>query len=101
MGGGGSWVGVGAQKRGGGVGAIVGGGGRSTVGGLQNSKNLSSHHKYKSAKQFELKQNWKALRALNGRRALSFYPIFEVEMSIGSDEKLFKRKIALKKDRQD
>ena len=43
---------------GGGVVAIVGGGGGgSTVGLSSTSKNRPSHHKYKSPKQFELKQS--------------------------------------------
>ena len=43
------------QQRGGGMGAIVGGG--STVGVSSTSKNRPSHHKFKSPKQFELKQS--------------------------------------------
>ena len=50
-----------------------------------------------SPKQFELKQSWKVLRALNARRALPVYPVFEDEKSKASDEKSVKRKIALKK----
>ena len=52
-------------------GAIVGGGGGSA------SKSHPSHHKYKSPKEFELKQSRKALRALNARWALPVYPVFE------------------------
>ena len=58
------------------------------------SKNRSSHHHYKSLKQFELKQSWKNLRALKARRALPVYPIFEAEKSKASDKKSVKRKIA-------
>ena len=52
--------GVGNSRAGGatvrwGLGAIVGGG--STVGVCSTSKNRPSHHKYKSQKQFELKQS--------------------------------------------
>ena len=83
----------GGQPRGGGVGAIEGGG--STVGeGSSTSMNRSSHSNYKSPKQFELKQSWKALRALNARWALPVYPVFEDEKSKASDEKSVKRKIA-------
>ena len=92
--------GLGGQQRGGEMGAKVGG---STVGVSSTSKNRPSHHKYqyKSPKEFELKQSWKSLGALNARWALPVYPVFEDEKSTASDEKLVKRKIALKKDRQD
>ena len=77
-----------------GLGEIVAGVG-SKVGGMSSTtKNRSSHHKYKSPKQFELKQSWKALRALNARWALPVYPVFEVEKSKASDKKSVKRKIA-------
>ena len=79
-----------------GVGAIVGG---STVGLSSTSKNRPSHHKYKSQKQFELKQSWKALRALNARWALPVYPIFEDEKSNVSEEISVEWKIT--KTRQD
>ena len=55
----------------------------------------------KTPRQFELKQTGKALGAHNARWALPVYPVFEDEKSKASDEKLVKRKIALKKDRQD
>ena len=58
------------------------------------SLNFPSQHKYKSPKQFELKQRRKALRALNAHWALPVYPIFEDEKSKASDEKSVKRKIA-------
>ena len=80
------------QQRGGGVGATVGGG--STVGVSSTSKNRPSHHKFKSPKQFELKQSWKALRALNAHWAVPVYPVFRDEKSKASDKKLVKRKIA-------
>ena len=64
------------------------------MGVLSTSKNPPSQHKYKSPKQFELKQSWKALRALNARWALPVYPVFEDEKSKASDEKSVKRKIA-------
>ena len=48
-------------------------------------------------KQFELKQSSQAVRALNARWALPVYPVFEDEKSKASDEKLVKRKIALKR----
>ena len=82
-GGGNSAVGDGGNS-----GGVWGGGGG---GGVSTSKNRSSHHKYKFPKQFELKQSWKALRALNDRWAL---PVFEDEKSKASDEKSVKRKIA-------
>ena len=78
----------------------VGGGGQvggSTMGLSSTSKKSSSQHKFKSPKQFELKQSWKVLRALNARWALPIYPVFEDEKSKASDEKSVKRKIALKK----
>ena len=75
---------------GGGVTAIGG----STVGVSATSKNRPSQHKYKYPKQFELKQSWKALRALNAHWALPVYPVFEDKKSKGSDEKSVKRKIA-------
>ena len=67
------------------------------VGRVPTTKKRPSHHKYKSSKQFELKQSWKALRALNARWPPPVYPVFEDENSNGSDEKLVKRKIAYKK----
>ena len=88
----------------GGGGSALGGGGNSGGGvnrgeGVSTSKNRPSHHKYnfKSPKQFELKQSWKAPRALNARWVLPVYPVFEDEKSKASDEKSVKRKIALKK----
>ena len=45
--------------------------------------------------------SWKALRALNARRRLPVYPVFEDEKSKASDERSVKQKIALKKDQQD
>ena len=54
-----------------------GGGGGSTVGVSSSSKNRPSHHKFKSPKQFELKQSWKALRALNARWALAVISFWE------------------------
>ena len=56
--------------RGGGVEVIMGG---ATLRVSSTSTNSSSHHKYKSPIQFELKQSWKALRALNARWALPGY----------------------------
>ena len=54
---GGGISGWGATAWWGAVGAIVGGGGGgSTVGVSSTFKNRPSHHKYKSPKQFELKQ---------------------------------------------
>ena len=95
--------GGGGQQWGGGNGVMGGGGniGGSTVGVSSTSKNRPSHHKYKSPKQFELKQSWKALIALNARWALPVYPVFQGEKSKASDEKSVERKIALEKDRQD
>ena len=63
---------------------------------MSTSKNRPSHHKYKykSPRQFELKQSSKALITLNALWALPVYPVFEVEKSKASDEKLVKRKIA-------
>ena len=74
-------------------------GGNSAVGAIgggvsSTSKNRPSQHKYKSPKQFELKQSSKALRAPNARWALPVYPVFEDENSKASDEKSVKRKIA-------
>ena len=69
---------VGGQQRGGGGGNS---GGQQGGGGVSTWKNLPSHHKYKSPKQFELKQSGKALRALNARWALPVYPVFEDEKS--------------------
>ena len=84
--------------RGGGVGLHLGGGGWAAEGwGQKSGGGVNSggvQHKYKSPKQFELKQNLKALRALNTRWALPFYPIFEDEKSKALDEKSVKRKIA-------
>ena len=74
-----------------------GGGGGSTVEGSSTSKNCPSHRKYKSPKQFEMQQSWKALRALNARWALPFYPVFVDEKSKASDKKSAKRKIAPKR----
>ena len=91
-GGGGEWVTVRKGGRGG------GNSGWSTVDGSSTSTNLPSHHKYKSPKQFELKQSLKAARALNARWALPVYPIFEDEKSKASEEKSVKR---IKKDRHD
>ena len=74
-----------------------GGGGAIVIGGQQwGVFNLSSALQTisKSPKQFELKQSWKALRALNARWALPVYPVFEDEKSKASDEKSVKRKIA-------
>ena len=62
----------GALARWGGGGAIGGGG--STVGVPSTSKNRPSHHKYKSAKQFE-----QALRALHARLALPVYPFLRTK----------------------
>ena len=99
LGGGNSAVGVAA------IVGVWGGGGVNRGGGgggfVSTSNNRPSHHKYKSPKQFELKQSSKALRALNARWALPVYPVFEDEKSKASDEKSVKRKIAFKKDRQD
>ena len=61
--------------------------GGSIVGVSSTSKNRPSNHKHKSPKQFELKQSWNALRALNARWALPVYPVFEDEKSNGSDQK--------------
>ena len=72
MGGNTGWGGATARW---GVEAIVGVVGEG--GGVSTSKNRPSHHKYKSPKQFELKQSGKALRALNARWALPVYPVFE------------------------
>ena len=95
-GGGNSRVVWGGNSAVGGVGGNSGGRG-STVGGGSTSKNRSSHHNYRSAKQFELKQSWKALRALNARWALPVYPVFEDEKSKASDKKSVKRKMTWKK----
>ena len=92
--------------RGRGTGATVGWGqqrseggaiGGSTVRVSSISKKRPSHNNYKSPKQFELKQSWKALRALNARWALPVYPVFVDEKSKASHEKSVKQKIALKK----
>ena len=56
-----------------------------------------SQQKYKSPKDFELKQSRKTLRALYSRGALPVYPVFEDKKSKASDEKSVKRKIAQKK----
>ena len=53
--------------------------------------------KYKSPKQFELKQSWKALRALKARWALPVYPVFEDEKSKASDKKIDRAKNRIKK----
>ena len=74
-----------------GVKSSGGGGGSST------SKNRPSYLKYKSPKQFELKQGRKALRALNARWALPFYPVFEDENSNRSDKKICQAKNRIKK----
>ena len=58
-------------------GAIVGLG--STVQGSSTSRNRPSHHKFRSPKQFELKQSWKPLRTLDARWTLPVYPFFEKE----------------------
>ena len=65
----------------------------STVEGSSTSKNRSSQHKYKSPKQWveTVKQSWKALGAVNARWALPVYPVFEVEKSKPSSEKLHKK----------
>ena len=54
----GAALGGGGQKRGGGGGGANSGAGGSTRGGVSTSKNRPSHHKYKykSPRQFELKQ---------------------------------------------
>ena len=72
---------------GGAPGADGEGGGNSGVEVSSFSKNHPSQHKYKSAKQFELKQSLKALRALTALWALPIYPVFEDEKSKASDEK--------------
>ena len=88
----GSWWGQGVFNSKVGGNSPVGGGGKiAVVGGqqwgcLQPLKNRPSHHKYKSRKQFELKQSWKSLRALNSRWALPVYSVFEDEKSKASDE---------------
>ena len=84
---------VATGTRWGGVGGNRWGGGGSAVG-VSTSKNRPSQLKYKSPKQFELKQSWKALKAINARWALPVYPVFEDEKSKVSDEKSVKRKIA-------
>ena len=61
---------VGVGSSGVGVTSTAGYGGNIGVGGgfiswCSTSKNRTSHDKYKSPKQFELQQFWKALRALN------------------------------------
>ena len=61
------------------------------------SKNRPSHHKYKSTKQFELKQSWKALRALNVRWVLPVNSIFVDKNSKASDEKSGQGKNRIKK----
>ena len=91
--------GVGGNSSGGGGGGnSAGGRGVNSGGGVSStSENRPSHHKYKSPKQFGLKQSWKVLRALSARWTLPVYPVFEDERSKASDEKSVKRKIALKK----
>ena len=56
--------------------------------------NRHSQHKCMSPKQFELKEIWKALGALNTRCALPVYPVFEDEKSKTADEKSVEQKIA-------
>ena len=94
-----SWGGGGVQQLGGGGNSKVGGQKwrGATVGVSSTSKNAPSHHMYKSPKQFELKQSWKALRALNALWSLPVYPVYEDEKSRASDEKSVKRKIAWKR----
>ena len=92
-GGGQQWVGGGQQRVGGGVRGNSGGGSTVGVGCLQPFFR-PSHHKYRSPKQFELKQSRKALRSLNACWALPVYPVFEDQKSKASDEKSVKRKIA-------
>ena len=96
----GAALGGGGQKRGGGGGGANSGGGGSTKGGgVSTSKNRPSHHKYKykSPRQFELKQTWKALRAHNARWALPVYPVFEDEKSKGVRRKIGQAKNRIKK----
>ena len=66
---------------------------------VKNQEKANNNPSYHCAamKQFELKQSWKALRALNTHLALPVYPVFEDEKSKASDEISVKRKIALKK----
>ena len=73
-------------------GAIVGGGGQQWGGGVQLLR-TAFHTISMSPKQFELKQSWKAQRALNALGA-NVYPVFDDEKSKASDEKSVKRKIA-------
>ena len=88
--GGNSWVGgqQGAGEWGNSERGVKSGGGVSST-----SRDRTPHLKYKSPKQFELKQSRKALRALNARWALTVCPVFEDEKSKASDEKSVKRKI--------
>ena len=72
--------------------------GGSTVGVFSTSKNLPARHKYKSPKQFELKQSWKTQRSLNARWATPVYSVFEDENSKASDEELVKQKKRIKKN---
>ena len=76
-------------------GNVVGVGVNSGV--SSTSKNRPSHHKYKSPKQFELKQSWRNLRAFNARSALPVYPVFEDEMSKVSDKRIGQAKNRTKK----
>ena len=61
----------------------------STVDGSSTSKNRPSHYKYKSPKQFEVKQLKGSKRTLNVRWALPVYLVFEDEKSKASDGKSF------------
>ena len=71
--------------------------GGSTVERFSTSKNHPPHHKYESPKQFELKQSWKALRALNAHWTLPVYPVLQDEKTKASDGKSVERKISQKK----
>ena len=77
-------------------------GGWSTVGGgSSTSTNRSSHHKYKTPKRFELKQSWKALRALNARWSLPVYPFLRTksqkrQTKTRSSEKSHRKRLRLR-----
>ena len=71
----------------------------STVWVSSTSKNRPSHHKYKSPKQFELKQSWKTLRAFNSQWALPVYPVMRTKSQKRQTKNRSSEKIAKKTDR--
>ena len=78
--------------------SAVGGRGNSGGGGQQGvvstSKNRTSHHKYKSPKQFELKESRKAQEPLMLPGRYLFNLFLRTKASKASDKKLVTQKIA-------